>query len=584
MKKECSVQRKDASAATQSRMRRQVDRPDARPVRTRPITSTRRRKIALAVSAGLVAAMAAAAPAQAAVKSPRLIESFHGINYVGIHGFPANTDVLTEIVRGTTVIGHAKKRTDSTGFYELNHVGGGDCFDTPTPDILPGDVIQTQVLTNPTDTDSMTVQDIFRSEAVVDRTAGVIRVTGHVRVPGTTTPLDNVEVRLNHPGGTWDAPGANNRRDWRVAGQIAPNGSFVAEFAGGSAADLDNVATAELAAEFGNADLTEITVYDGLSDGPCGAATTTAITNVAPGIINAAGDGLVTVSGLYAPSGVNGITVDGVDATLEAATGTWSAQLDLAGRPEGTIDLPVVYTGAAAPAAQTATVRKDTVAPGPVSSDFASGTYVGAQTIHLTGENQVRYTTDGSTPTPTSQPYSGAINVTSTRTIKALAIDAAGNPGPVSSFAYTITGPTASSAQPRTVTNTVVQQVPVAGAVAGIKAGSPSPARLSLTGLSMRRTIARGTVRANGLSAVMGLKRDTKVLRIRIYRKNADGTRSLVAERFLSPAATGRYRARLKDRRLRQALTPGSYETQVAPGRSRSALGGTSKFAFRVTR
>jgi hypothetical protein len=291
----------------------------------------------------------------------------------------------------------------------------------------------------------------------------------------------------------------------------------------------------------------------------------------------------VTVSGLYDPSGVNGITVDGNDATLVAAAGTWSAQIDVSARADGTINLPVVYTGGTAPAQQMATVRKDAVAPSPVTSDLASGTYAGAQTIHLTGENQVRYTTDGSSPTATSQLYGGAINVTSTRTIKALAIDAAGNPGPVSAFAYTIGVPSSSSEPPRTITNTVIRQVPVAGAVAGVNAGAGSPARLTLSGLSMRRVVARSAVRANGLSAVMRLKRGTKVLRMRIYRKNADGTRSLVAERFKSTATSGLYRIRLADRKLRQALTAGSYEAQLAPGRSRSSFGKTSKLTFRVT-
>ena len=572
------MQRKEASAATWSRARRKVDRLDPGPMGRRSVSATRRRQVTLAVSAALVGAVAATAPAQAAVKSGRLIETFHGINYVGIAGFPPNKQVRTEIVRGATVIGHATKTTDGAGFYELNHVGGADCFDTATPDILPGDVIRTQVLDTPTDTDSMTVQDVFRNEVVVD--AGIIRVTGHVRAPGTTTPLDNVEVRLNHPGGTWDAPGAGGRRDWRVAGAIAADGSFVAEFEGGSPADLNNAASAELGAEFGNAGLTEITVYDGLSDGPCGAATTTAITNISPGVVNAAGNAIVTVSGLFA-SGVSGITVDGQDAVM--ASGTWSAEVDVSGKPEGTINLPVVYEGATAPAQQVATVRKDTVAPGAVTSDLASGTYAGAQTIHLTGENQVRYTTDGSTPTAASQLYGGAINVTSTRTIKALAIDAAGNPGPVASFAYTISPSTSSSEPAKTVTNTVIRQVPVAGAVAGLKAGSAAPARLTLSGLSMSRVLARSAVRVNGLSAVMRLRAGTKVLRIRIYRKNADGTRSLVAERFQSPAASGLYRTRLKDRRLRQALKAGTYEAQLAPGRSRTSFGKTSKLTFRVT-
>lgn len=133
----------------------------------------------------------------------------------------------------------------------------------------------------------------------------------------------------------------------------------------------------------------------------------------------------------------------------------------------------------------------------------------------------------------------------------------------------------------RLLTRTVVQQAPVAGAVAGAKA---SPAKLTIKGLTMSRALARAAVRANGLRARMRLMPGTKLLRIRIYRKNLGGTRSLVAERFQVPTAGGVSRVRLADRRLRQALTAGSYEAEVAAGRgSRTSLGKASKFAFRIT-
>ena len=301
---------------------------------------------ASALAAALLALGATAAPASADVKSGRLIEAFHGINYIGVDGFPANEDVLVEVVRGTTVIGHTTKRTDRDGFFEVNHVGGSDCFDTQTPDILPGDVVRTTVVDDPQDKDSALVRDVVNEAPVVDAATGDITVSGHARVPGTATPLDAIEVRLNHPGGTWDASGANSRKDWRVQAAIAADGSFVATFSGGSADDLQAVQNAEVASEWVNAAGTEITVFDGLSDGACGPAATTAVTSVSPALVNAASDGIVTVSGPYA-DGVDGVTVDGVEATL--AGGSWTVQVDVSGRPDGTVSLPVVYSGPTAP-------------------------------------------------------------------------------------------------------------------------------------------------------------------------------------------------------------------------------------------
>src|SRR5215207_1575284 len=180
---------------------------------------------ASAVAAALLSLAVTATPASADVKNGRLIEVFHGINYIGVDGFPEGADVRVEVLRNGTLIGEATKRTDASGFFEINHVGGTDCFDTQTPDILPGDVVRTTVVDDLEDTDSTLVRDVVNDAPVVDRATGTITVTGHARVPGTTTPLDNVELRLNHPGGTWDASDADGRKDWRAAGVIAEDGS-----------------------------------------------------------------------------------------------------------------------------------------------------------------------------------------------------------------------------------------------------------------------------------------------------------------------------------------------------------------------
>ena len=79
---------------------------------------------------------------------------------------------------------------------------------------------------------------------------------------------------------------------------------------------------------------------------------------------------------------------------------------------------------------------RDTTPPAVPTAGLPAGEIALPQTIHLSGEN-VRYTTDGSDPTAASTPYTDGISVTSALTIKAVAIDAAGNVSPVATFAYT---------------------------------------------------------------------------------------------------------------------------------------------------
>ncbi len=82
--------------------------------------------------------------------------------------------------------------------------------------------------------------------------------------------------------------------------------------------------------------------------------------------------------------------------------------------------------------------------PAPVFTP-APGTYLGAQTVTI-GESiaglTIYYTTNGTTPTTASTPYSGPITISSSATLQAIAISSGGGPSPVTSGTYTITFPT----------------------------------------------------------------------------------------------------------------------------------------------
>ncbi len=85
----------------------------------------------------------------------------------------------------------------------------------------------------------------------------------------------------------------------------------------------------------------------------------------------------------------------------------------------------------------------DTEAP-IVSADLAEGTYNVPQSVTLTATDNwdpspvIYYTLDGSDPTSSSAQYTGVIDISSTTTLKFMAVDAAGNTSPVHSVTYTI--------------------------------------------------------------------------------------------------------------------------------------------------
>lgn len=75
--------------------------------------------------------------------------------------------------------------------------------------------------------------------------------------------------------------------------------------------------------------------------------------------------------------------------------------------------------------------------------DPPAGEYFGTQSVTITsaGADHIYYTTDGSTPTPSSTEYTGPISVAASETVKAIATKAGFNTSAVGSAAYTIDGP-----------------------------------------------------------------------------------------------------------------------------------------------
>ncbi len=128
------------------------------------------------------------------------------------------------------------------------------------------------------------------------------------------------------------------------------------------------------------------------------------------------------------------------------ASGTYTIDLEARDVVGGTISSGNKDSGSI----KTITVTIDNTAPDTPAADKTTGTYTSTQLVSLSSNDalsnpvDIYYTTDGSTPNNVGNGtlYTGAISITSTATIKAVAYDGADNESAgVMSETYTITSP-----------------------------------------------------------------------------------------------------------------------------------------------
>jgi hypothetical protein len=432
----------------------------------------KRRALAAALSPLLATAglTVLAGSAEADVTIGGNITAFPSRDMVGATGYELGEELTVEVLRGGVVIGQTSGPavdTDDGPGLEVNHGPAaaplpGDCWVGVTPDIVGGDVIR---VTTPRGVDTMTVADVeFAGPPYLGEdnpATGAINEGNDVKVDLTGTAAGTSEVEFRR-----DKPAPRFRRGPFLPALV--NGVWTATFRPSTTTSAEGLTTAQQRdialneaawrAVVDNVTDTTIAESDG-ENGPAPGCPAPAEANaVAAGFqdpINIA-SGALTLSGTarQAVASVS-ITVGSLaarEATLSTNTTgikTWELTIpktDLLDLPDGNIRISSSFDGLAG---TPRTILKDMVAPGQPTATPPEGTYATTQHITLNkpaGDAASKIYWEigpatGPEPTTSSNLFVSQITVSATQTIKAIAVDPAGNPSTVARFDYTIGQP-----------------------------------------------------------------------------------------------------------------------------------------------
>lgn len=601
-----------------------------------------------------VAGVAVAVPAASAVFSnpspaPRLLTVFPDRDFVSAEGLAADTPMTVRVIRNGVTIGSATGTTDAGGLLEVNHPGGV-CWDATTPNILAGDIVVATPVGAPADTgDATTTSDLAATAA--EEVGDDIVVHGSARAQdGGPLDLDLVEQRIINPA--FRDVGLPKRDIRAVVGGVFPDGALVADPVGPGnpggdrwTATFGGLDAAQRAAALAGqtramgwqatnaaGDRLGVTIFEvgevgGPGFGGCPAGSDYAVTSSdRPAVTKALQDGgdALTISGVAQDASAVDVTLsDGTTSFVQPATApqpasgaqTWSATFsagELAGLADGTLTASGAYTVAdpADPSATTTlagvslAIAKDTVAPGDPDATPGPGTYATSQAVTLDGPDPtatIHFTVNGSRPTAASHVAPAQIGVTSSLTIRAVAIDAVGNTSAVRTFEYVIAptppppppvgdtggtpggvGAPSGRAAAGALATPPAAPAPAPAGLAASGAPATAAARLALRRFSMAPRVRKRTARTRGIRLIMRVAKGTELVRVRVLRRSGRRLRVLSDGYKTVDDAAQVIRIVQRHRQLRRLLRRGSYEVRVTPGVTKPALGRTARYRFKV--
>jgi hypothetical protein len=425
-------------------------------------------------AAAAIAAVGPVSGASAAVTAPHNVTALYNTSGLELSGYPAGAQLTAQVVRNGVTIGTASGAASAGGILDVNPTA---CWDTWTPEILPGDTVR---VTGAGVADTTVVQNITAGAPVQSGANIVVHGTAS-DAAGNPLPLAEIENRLQAKS----LFAKNGRKTLRAIGAGGGDGTisydapgstaWTATYSGLSAADQQLALGALSRGIWQNAAANEVTIFDS-PGGPGPAAPCTAplarfaITGSTPSAVNRATLGLdnpataqpLVLNGAASNASAVSVSIDDtnpatapvvVSGTLSAPTGaqTWTASVptaQLANLSDGTLTATATYTIATGTTTGVnLTIPKDTIAPAAPTASPAPGLFSSTQSLTLSDADataKIRYTTDGTAPSPTSTLYGGPITVDFSRTIKAIAVDAAGNTSGAISGDWLITIPAGS--------------------------------------------------------------------------------------------------------------------------------------------
>ena len=555
-----------------------------------------RATISTAVALAAVAALAA--PAGAAVNGSHVVATIPDASALELSGYPVGDQLDIHVVRNGVVIGSAADVTtqdpkakgidlSTAGILNVNG-GTPPCWIASTPQILPGDTV---TVGDSSGTDSMVVQNVEATSIEQDPITGHTLVHGFAIAPGggrydQATFDANVQARITVGAGQPFSNGRNNVRAGatKTDGTIAYDPPTLTDPAPTTwTANFPlNAADAALALANKNIEgvfsvgVSELTIgrtpVAGATAG-CPPTVRNAVTSFDRQAVNVANVATALTMNGVAQADASKVSVtirDTEGHTVKApdvvpVNGSYTtAGIDVSSLSDGTLTAtPTFTTPAQTFDGATLTILKDTKAPvAPVASP-RSGNYSSPQSVSLGDDDasaKVLYTVVGTAPGAGSPAFGVTpITVDHSLTIRAIAIDAAGNQSPEASFAYTITGapPGAGGGGGAPAsTTTIIQQIPLfpvvrpGQAVQGVK--TSAAARPALRGL----TVAVGARHA--LRVSMRLSTGAETVRFRVYRVRNGRRTGPALMTLVRLAAGGRSTVTLRGRALR-ALNAGHY-------------------------